>query len=84
MGEKLEISFIGCQYRRISLDPFLDSPNGVPEFTTGPGTGNSGRIPLRFKYAGSEVSTNTDNYNEALKRQFGGNDDINGKMWILQ
>ncbi|MEJ7586356.1 MAG: SusD/RagB family nutrient-binding outer membrane lipoprotein [Ferruginibacter sp.] len=62
------------QYRR----------TGIPGFTTGPGTGNSGRIPLRFQYPGSELSSNTDNYNAALKSQFGGNDDINGKMWILQ
>jgi hypothetical protein len=57
---------------------------GVPTFGTGPGTGNSGRIALRFQYPASEQTTNTDNYNAALKSQFGGNDDINGKMWILQ
>lgn len=62
------------QYRR----------TGVPVFTTGPGTGNSGRIPLRFQYPGSERSANTDHYNAALQSQFGGNDDINGKMWLLQ
>ncbi|HVZ56471.1 MAG TPA: SusD/RagB family nutrient-binding outer membrane lipoprotein [Chitinophagaceae bacterium] len=57
---------------------------GVPTFTTGPGTGNSERIPMRFQYPGSERTANTDNYNKALQSQFNGNDDINGIMWILQ
>jgi hypothetical protein len=57
---------------------------GVPTFTTGPGTGNSSRIAMRFKYPGSESTANADNYEAALKSQFAGNDDINGMMWILQ
>lgn len=56
---------------------------GVPTFGIGPGTGNSGRIALRFQYPEGERTTNTENYNAALSSQFGGNDDINGKMWIL-
>ena len=56
----------------------------VPTFTTGPGTGNGNRIALRFQYPGSERSANTDNYNSALQSQYGGNDDINGVMWILK
>jgi len=57
---------------------------GVPLFGTGPGTGNSGRIAKRFQYMSSELSTNTTNYNAALSSQYGGNDDINGVMWILK
>jgi hypothetical protein len=57
---------------------------GVPAFGTGPGSGNSGRIALRFQYFGSEISTNNSNYNAALSRQFDSNDDINGLMWILK
>ena len=57
---------------------------GVPTFTTGPGTGNSGRVALRFQYPGSEKSANTDNYESALQAQYGGNDDINGVMWLLK
>ena len=57
---------------------------GVPVFTTGPGTGNSERIAWRFQYNGSEKSANTDNYEAALQSQYGGNDDINGVMWILK
>jgi hypothetical protein len=62
----------------------LTELGGVPIFTTGPGTGNSGRIALRFQYPSSEITANTTNYNTALTNQFGGNDDINGKMWIIK
>jgi hypothetical protein len=57
---------------------------GVPTFTTGPGTGNSGRIPFRFQYPGSEQTANTENYKAALDAQYSGNDDINAKMWLLK
>lgn len=57
---------------------------GVPNFTTGPGTGNSSRIAKRFLYPNSERTANTKNYQSALQSQFGGNDDINGVMWILK
>jgi hypothetical protein len=57
---------------------------GVPVFGTGPGTGNSGRIALRFKYSSNEVTANAANYQAALTSQYGGNDDINGMMWIIK
>jgi hypothetical protein len=57
---------------------------GVPVFGTGPGTGNSGRIAMRFQYPSTEISTNTSNYNAALTNQFDGDDDINGSMWLLK
>jgi hypothetical protein len=57
---------------------------GVPTFTTGPGTGNSARIPMRFQYPGSENAANATNYQAALESQYSGNDDINGIMWIIK
>jgi hypothetical protein len=57
---------------------------GVPTFTTGPGTDNGQRIALRFQYPASERTANTANYTAALQSQYGGNDDINGVMWILK
>jgi len=57
---------------------------GVPNFTTGPGTDNGQRIALRFQYPSSERNANTANYTVALQSQYGGNDDINGVMWILK
>ncbi len=58
---------------------------GVPTFSTGVGTGNSGRIPKRFQYPSNERVTNATHYNEALTRQFSNTtDDINAEMWILK
>ncbi|HEX6431818.1 MAG TPA: SusD/RagB family nutrient-binding outer membrane lipoprotein, partial [Niastella sp.] len=57
---------------------------GVPAFTTGPGTGNSTRIAMRFQYPSSEKNGNTTNYTKALQTQFSGNDDINGVMWLIK
>ena len=62
------------QYRR----------TGIPEFGTGPGTGNSERIAKRFPYPLIERTANAKNYSDALSSQYGGNDDINGVMWILK
>ena len=56
---------------------------GQPVFLTGPGTGNSNVIPLRFQYPSSERSTNTENLTSSLQSQYAGNDNINAKMWIL-
>ncbi|MFZ4462872.1 MAG: SusD/RagB family nutrient-binding outer membrane lipoprotein [Bacteroidales bacterium] len=58
---------------------------GVPEFLTGVGTGNSGRIAIRWQYPSSERTTNIDNYNAALQSQFGSEtDDINTEMWVIK
>jgi hypothetical protein len=57
---------------------------GVPVFDAGSGTGNGGVIPLRFQYTSSELTTNKANNAEAIQGQYGGNDDINGVMWIIK
>jgi hypothetical protein len=60
---------------------------GVPGFLQGPaqsGYGNGGNIPLRFQYPLDEANSNTANYTAAVQSQYGGKDDINQKMWILQ
>lgn len=58
---------------------------GTPAFLTGPGTGNSQRIPRRWQYPSSERVTNEAHLNEALERQFGtATDDINAEMWLLK
>ncbi|WP_324670547.1 SusD/RagB family nutrient-binding outer membrane lipoprotein [Hymenobacter sp. GOD-10R] len=72
-------------FRHSGLEAYYNyRRTGVPNFTTGPGTGNSGRIALRFQYPTSERTANTANYQDALQRQFGGNDDINGVMYQLK
>ena len=57
---------------------------GVPTFHTGPGTGNSNRVALRFQYPNSERAVNKTNVEAAIASQFGGSDDINAKMWIIK
>jgi len=55
---------------------------GVPTFDVGPANVN-GSIPKRWKYPTSEFENNTTNVNAALSSQYGGSDNINGVMWIL-
>ncbi|MES2894163.1 MAG: SusD/RagB family nutrient-binding outer membrane lipoprotein [Bacteroidota bacterium] len=57
---------------------------GVPVFHTGPGTGNSQRVALRFQYPVSEITSNTEHVKSAIQAQFAGPDDINGAMWIVK
>lgn len=72
-------------FRHSGLEAYYNyRRTGVPPFTTGPGTGNGGRIALRFQYPASERTANTDNYKAALSSQYGGNDDINGVMYLLK
>lgn len=56
----------------------------IPVFMTGTGTGNSGVIPKRFQYPSSERTTNETNWKTTVQNQFGGNDDINGVMWLIK
>jgi hypothetical protein len=56
----------------------------VPTFNTGPGSGNSNRVALRFQYPQIEKSVNQNNVNAALQSQYAGQDDINAKMWIIK
>ena len=57
---------------------------GIPAFSTGGGTGNGGKIPLRFQYPNSEAVANATNYTSALQSQYGGADDINAQMWLIK
>lgn len=57
---------------------------GVPTFLIGSGTGNGTKIPLRFQYPLSELSTNADNVKAAISSQFGGSDNINSAIWLIK
>lgn len=57
---------------------------GVPTFHTGPGTGNSQRVALRYQYPSAERNVNKTNVEAAINSQFGGADDINAKMWLIK
>lgn len=59
---------------------------GVPTFAQGgPGVGTpSNTIPTRWQYPLGEINYNTDNYKAAIQSQFGGTDDLYGKMWLIK
>ena len=62
--------------------------NGFPVFPINPLTSlnenNKNAIPVRWLYPSSEANYNRLNLIEALARQYGGVDEINKVMWILQ
>lgn len=51
---------------------------GYPDNMVNP---NGRKVPRRLGYPSDEALNNTDNYNEALKRQFGGDNGIYGRVW---
>ncbi len=71
-------------YQHAGLESYFTyRRTGVPSFSVGAGTGNSGRIPLRFQYFSTEDDVNLENYTTAIER-YAKKDDINGKMWLLE
>ena len=84
LTEILQQKYIAL-FRHSGLEAYFNyRRTGVPTFTTGPGTDNGQRIATRFLYPLSDRTGNTVNYQKALASQYGGNDDINGIMWILK
>jgi hypothetical protein len=63
---------------------FNQRRTGVPVFSQGPGSGNGNKIAIRWQYPRAEADANAANYAAAVQSQYGGVDDFNGKMWILQ
>ena len=57
-----------AEWRRTGFPSNLVSPGGRA-------------VPNRQSYPPNEVFNNTENYNEAVQRQFGGQDNIYGKVW---
>ena len=60
---------------------------GYPEFILNASTNlnvPTTQFPLRWLYPSNELSYNTDNLNAAINNQFGGNDNVNGVMWLLK
>lgn len=59
---------------------------GIPAFSQGgAGIGTSNNlIPLRWQYPQDEINYNNNNYKTAIGNQYGGNDDLNAKMWLIK
>lgn len=60
---------------------------GFPVFKINPKSNlnvPSDKLPIRWAYPQKELDYNTANVNSAIQSQYGGNDDYNKTMWILQ
>lgn len=75
-------------YLQSPLSSFFENRRtGYPEFPINPETNEnvpSNLLPIRWMYPSDEVNYNKENLDEAVNRQYGGNDNNNGVMWILQ
>lgn len=75
-------------YWQAPLQAFFENRRtGFPEFIINPDTNQNipaDKLPVRWLYPGSELEFNTENVNAAIERQYGGVDNTNGVMWILQ
>lgn len=65
-------------YRRTGYPSLPINPNTSMNVTA------PDRIPVRYMYPDNEYSYNRENLEEALNRQFGGDDSINDLIWILK
>jgi hypothetical protein len=71
-------------YLNTGWEPFYNQRRtGIPVFAVGPATQNGGQVPKRWMYPQDELDNNFENLKEAVDRQFDGNDNINGVMWLL-
>jgi hypothetical protein len=57
---------------------------GIPAFSGGVGIGNNGVVPVRWTYPTSEQNINATNWKTSVDKQFSGNDNLNGQMWLLK
>lgn len=58
---------------------------GLPVFdVSGSGVLNNKKVPKRWMYPVTELQTNQTNVEAAISRQFAGDDNINGLMWLLK
>jgi hypothetical protein len=57
---------------------------GIPTLSVGPGTYNDMKVPKRWLYPQTEYDYNQSNLGTSLQSQYGGSDDVNGVMWLIQ
>lgn len=83
--EQINIQKYISFYLNSGWEPFYNQRRtGFPTFAIGPATQNGGQVPKRWMYPQDELDNNFDNVAEAINRQYEGNDNINGVMWMLQ
>lgn len=70
-------------HRRMKAHGLGPDGQGVPAFKAGDSHFVT-QPPLRWEYPQSEIFNNELNVKEALDRQFGGENDIDGLMWMIK
>lgn len=84
MEQKYISEFMQCPYL-----PYYDfRRTGYPVIPVNPNTNKNykapEKMPVRWLYPDDEFSYNKDNLQEALDRQYGGEDEVNKVMWLLK
>ncbi|RNL82605.1 SusD/RagB family nutrient-binding outer membrane lipoprotein [Sinomicrobium pectinilyticum] len=77
-----------CTFLQAPLEAFFENRRtGFPEFPVNPESNEnipSDKLPVRWMYPQEELNYNGENVNEAINRQYNGNDNVNELMWILK
>jgi hypothetical protein len=80
--------YLGSYLQLQNNDLFYDNRRtGYPVLPLNPKSNlntDPNKFPVRWMYPQAEIDYNGDNLNEALKRQYNGNDSFDQLMWILQ
>ena len=83
----IEQKFIGSVFQ-LAFNSYYDyRRTGLPEIPIDPQTNMNevkDQLPLRWMYPEDEYSRNREHIEEAIERQFGGNDTPNDVMWLLK
>lgn len=79
-----------ASFLQFHWDPYFEyRRTGYPKFPINPESSLNdsdfkNQVPTRWRYGQTEYNTNRENLEVALERQFGGQDNNNGVMWILK
>lgn len=77
-----------ASFMQYPMDSYYDyRRTGYPALPINPSTNQnelSDRMPVRFMYPSKEIDNNKANCEEAIARQFEGDDNTNKRMWILK
>lgn len=87
LAQIMEQKYIASLFQ-LPLNAYFDyRRTGLPELPINPETNLNevkNQYPLRWMYPSDEYSQNREHIEQAIERQFGGNDTPNDLMWILQ
>lgn len=87
--EKIMTQKYIASFMQLPWQPYYDyRRTGYPKFPINPETSLNfnapDKLPVRWQYPDSEISYNKENVEEAIRSQYGGADEVNKLMWILQ